>query len=135
MVNRTLKFKIFDTRAKKIINRIDCVIDTNGEGIQSFNKSGVIEGTLRNRHLIPLQYAERKDMTDKEIYDGYIIKREYQIPVGKDIIGVVECFECAWWIVNHKEQRAEKLFDEIAIDIIIGNRWENEKLLEELNIE
>ena len=135
MINRTLKFKIFDTRSKKIVNRIDCAIDVNGEGIQSFNKSGVIEGTLQNRHLIPLQYAEREDMTGKEIYDGYIIKREYQIPGGKDIIGVVECFECAWWIVNHKEQRAEKLFDEIALDIIIGNRWENEKLLEELNIE
>lgn len=134
MVDRTLKFKIFDTRVKKIVNRVDCVIDANGEGIQSFNKAGVIEGTLQNRHLIPLQYAEREDMTGKEIYDGYIIKREYPIPGPGDIIGVIESLECAWWIVNHKEQRAERLFSEVALDIILGNRWENEKLLEELNI-
>ncbi|WP_321994808.1 YopX family protein [Clostridium butyricum] len=134
-MNKRLKFKIFNDKTKKMENRVDYAIDINGEGVQSFDRLGVMEGTLKNRHLIPIQYTERNDMTGKEIYDGYIIKREYEILGGEDITGVVESHECAWWIVNYKEQRAERLFDETALDIILGNKWENKELMEELNVE
>lgn len=109
-------------------------LDINGEGIQSFGRDGIVEGTLRNRHLIPIQYAEKKDMLNHPIYEGDIIKRENGAPGEKDLIGVVEFLECAWWIINYRECRLERLFDEIAIDIILGNKWENPELLKKLNI-
>ncbi len=133
-MSKILKFKIFDTKINKIIQNINCCIDVNGQGVQSFSNKGFIEGTIKNKYLIPLQYTNKNDIKGTEIYDGYIIKREYEVLGGNDITGVVKFDECAWWIVNEIEQRSEILFDEIAIDIILGNKWENPELLKKLNI-
>ncbi|MBY7007281.1 hypothetical protein FDG49_17670, partial [Clostridium botulinum] len=69
-MSKILKFKIFDTKINKIIQNINCCIDVNGQGVQSFSNKGFIEGTIKNKHLIPLQYANKNDIKGREIYDG-----------------------------------------------------------------
>lgn len=121
-----IKFKLYDKKKNKIVEYINCSIAIADGEVQSFNSKHELEGTLANSHLIPIQYANKDDIEGKEIYKGFIVKRK----VGdEEITGVVEFMEYAWWIVNHKEERAVPLFSETAIDRIIGNIYQNPKLL------
>ncbi len=124
-----LKFKLYDKKRNKIVDYIDCSISIVDGGVQSYDKNGIMEGTLKNRHLIPLQYTGRKDGRGNEIYDKYIIKREAGTIGEEDIIGVVEYSECQWWIIDKKNERAVPLFSETAYDEILGNEFQNLELL------
>lgn len=119
-----LKFKLYDKNKNEIVNYINCSIAIADGEVQSFDKNGNLEGTSANTHLIPIQYANKVDINKKEIYQGFIIKRD------EEIIGIVEFDECCWWITNHKEQRSVPLFSETAIDEIIGNIYQNPELKE-----
>lgn len=125
-----LKFMLFDTKKNEIVNYINCSIAIADGTVQSFNKKCELEGTAANVHLIPIQYANRDDINRKEIYKGFIIKREGGAFGDEEITGVVEFTECAWWIVNHEEERAVPLFSETAMDTIIGNIYQNPELYE-----
>jgi len=124
-----LKFKLYDRKKNEIVNYMNCSISVADGEVQSFNKKGDLEGTAANSHLTPIQYTNKNDIDKKEIYQGFIIKREVGAPGDEEITGVVEFLECAWWIVNHNEQRAVPLFSETAIDKIIGNIYQNTELL------
>lgn len=125
-----LKFKLYDKKKNEIVSYINCSIAIADGEVQSFNKNGDLEGTSVNTHLIPIQYTNKDSIDKKEIYQGFIIKREIGAPGDEEIIGVVEFSECAWWITNHKEQRSVPLFSETAIDKIIGNIYQNKELKE-----
>ncbi len=125
-----LKFKLVDTKTNEIVDYINCSIAIADGTVQSFNKKCELEGTAANAHLKPIQYANKDDINKKEIYQGFIVKREIGALGDKEIIGVVVFDECTWWIENEKEKRAAPLFSETAIDTIIGNIYQNPELYE-----
>lgn len=126
-----IKFKIYDSKKNEIVDYVNCSIAIDG-GIQSFGRDGSLEGTLKNRHLVPLLYTGKQDITSKEIYDGFIVKREAMELGDEEITGVVVFDECSWWIENRKEKRVVLLFSETAVDQVIGNVLQNKELAEEL---
>ena len=125
-----IKFILFDKKKNELVDYINCSIAIADGTVQSFDRKGNLEGTAANAHLIPLQYANKKDIHKEEIYKAFIVERKAGVIGEEDITGVVEEMECAWWIVNHKEQRAVHLFSETAIDTIRGNIYQNPELHE-----
>ncbi|WP_195987590.1 YopX family protein [Clostridium sp. D53t1_180928_C8] len=125
-----IKFKIYDKNKKRLISGTRYSITGDGE-IQSFNRYEITEGTINNRHLKPILYSGKKDITGRDIYEGFIVKRTAAKLGDEEITGVVILDEYQWWIQNHKEKRAVPLFSEAAVDRIIGNIY---KYYEEINI-
>lgn len=124
-----LKFKMYNKKTNEIVNYMNCSIAIADSTIQSFDRHGNLEGTAANTHLLPIQYANWDDVKKREVYQGFIVERKAADP-EKEIIGVVEALKCGWWIVNHKEKRAVPLFNETAIDEIVGNIFQNQELKE-----
>ena len=120
-----IKFKIYDKNRKWLISGTGYSITGDGE-VQTFNSHGVPEGTVNNRHLKPVLYSGKKDITGRDIYEGFIVERKAAVPGDEEITGVVILDECQWWIENKEEQRAVALFSETAEDKIIGNVYEKE---------
>lgn len=114
------KFKIYDEKEKKLLSGTGYSITGDGE-VQTFNRDGMSEGTLKNRHLRPVFSSGKKDVSGREIYEGFIVDRLGQIPGDEEITGIVIFTEGAWWIENRQEQRVAPLFSETAIDRVIGD--------------
>lgn len=132
-MNTNLKFKLYDKKKNEIVNYVDCSISIADGGVQSFDKDGIMQGTLNNRHLIPIQYAGKKDMNGTEIYQGFIVKR---IDVkGHVITGAVTFKNCSWWIENKVENREVQLFTLSAVDSVIGNIYQDKELGREIGYE
>lgn len=126
-----IKYKIYNINKKEINEYINASIAIDG-GVQTFGEDGVIQGTLINRHLVPMLYAGKKDIDGNEIYDGYIVERKSTQVGEEDIIGAVIFCDCAWWIENRKEGRAVSLFSETAVDKVIGNLFKDIELAEKI---
>ncbi|MDU2491672.1 MAG: YopX family protein [Clostridium celatum] len=122
-----IKFKIYDKNRKRLLRGTGYSITGDGE-VQTFNSHGVAEGTVNNRHLKPVLYSGKKDITGRDIYEGFIVERKGATIGDEEIIGIVVLNECSWWIENRGEQRAVPLFSETAMDRIIGNVYEDIEL-------
>lgn len=100
-----IKFKIYDKNRKRLLSGTGYSITGDGE-LQTFNSKGVPEGTVNNRHLKPVLYSGKKDVTGRDIYEGFIVERIGAVP----------------------------LFSETAMDRIIGDVYEGvPKQMEILN--
>ena len=84
-MNREIKFRIFDTRNKKMIT--DNVCFQIALSVDGTIKSGITGDVL-------MQYTGKKDKNEKEIYEGDIISIEY----GKGIVEYSE--KQAMFIIN-----------------------------------
>lgn len=122
-----IKFKVYDKNRKRLLRGTGYSITGDGE-VQTFNSHGIAEGTVNNRHLKPVLYSGKKDITGCDIYEGFIVDRRGTAPGDEDITGVVVLMECQWWIENGEEKRAVPLFSETAEDRIIGNIYEDVEL-------
>lgn len=128
-----IKFKIYDKNRKRLLSGTGYSITGDGE-LQTFNSKGVPEGTVNNRHLKAVLYSGKKDVTGRDIYEGFIVERIGAVPGDEDITGVVVLDECQWWIVDKIDERAVPLFSETAMDRIIGDVYEGvPKQMEILN--
>lgn len=128
-----IKFKIYDKNRKRLLSGTGYSITGDGE-LQTFNSKGVPEGTVNNGHLKPVLYSGKKDVTGRDIYEGFIVERIGAVPGDEDITGVVVLDECQWWIVDKIDERAVPLFSETAMDRIIGDVYEGvPKQMEILN--
>lgn len=128
-----IKFKIYDKNRKRLLSGTGYSITGDGE-LQTFNSKGVPEGTVNNRHLKPVLYSGKKDVTGRDIYEGFIVERIGAVLGDEDITGVVVLDECQWWIVDKIDERAVPLFSETAMDRIIGDVYEGvPKQMEILN--
>ena len=119
-----IKFKIYDKNRKRLISGTGYSITGDGE-VQTFNSHGLPEGTVNNRHLKPILYSGKKDITGRDIYEGFIVERIGAVPGDVEITGVVVFDEYSWLIQNDKEKRAVFLFSETAMDKVIGNIYED----------
>lgn len=122
-----IKFKVYDKNRKRLLRGTGYSITGDGE-VQTFNSHGIAEGTVNNRHLKPVLYSGKKDITGRDIYEGFIVDRRGATPGDEDITGVVVLMECQWWIENGEDKRAVPLFSETAEDRIIGNIYEDVEL-------
>ena len=122
-----IKFKIYDKNRKRLLRGTGYSITGDGE-VQTFNSHGVAEGTVNNRHLKPVLYSGKKDITGRDIYEGFIVERKGATLGDEEITGIVVLNECSWWIENREERRAVPLFSETAMDRIIGNVYEDIEL-------
>lgn len=120
-----IKFKIYDKNRKRLLNGTGYSITGDGE-VQTFNSSGLPEGTVNNRHLKPVLYSGKKDITGRDIYEGFIVERRGAFQGDEDITGIVVLCECSWWIENAEERKAVPLFSETAMDRIVGNIYEGD---------
>ena len=125
-----IKFKIYDKNRKRLVSGTGYSITGDGE-VQTFNRYGVPEGTVNNRHLKPVLYSGKKDITGRNIYEGFIVERKGATIGDEEITGVVVLSECSWWVENKEEKRAVPLFSETAVDRIIGNVYENNDLFKQ----
>ena len=116
-----IKFKIYDKNRKRLISGTGYSITGDGE-VQTFNKYGVPEGTVNNRHLKPVIYAGKKDIRGRGIYEGFIVERKAGKTGDEEITGIVIFEKCQWWI--KKYGRAVPLFSETAIDRIVGSIYD-----------
>ena len=122
-----IKFKIYDKNRKRLLSGTGYSITGDGE-VQTFNSHGLPEGTVNNRHLKPILYSGKKDITGRDIYEGFIVERIGAVPGDVEITGVVVFDEYSWLIQNDKEKRAVFLFSETAMDKVIGNIYEDIEL-------
>ena len=118
-----IKFKVYDKNRKRLLRGTGYSITGDGE-VQTFNSHGIAEGTVNNRHLKPVLYSGKKDITGRDIYEGFIVERKAASLGDEEITGVVVLDECSWWIENREEQRAVPLFSETAEDKIIGTIYD-----------
>ena len=122
-----IKFKVYDKNRKRLLRGTGYSITGDGE-VQTFYSHGIAEGIVNNRHLKPVLYSGKKDITGRDIYEGFIVDRRGATPGDEDITGVVVLMECQWWIENGEDKRAVPLFSETAEDRIIGNIYEDVEL-------
>ena len=115
-----MKFKIYDEKQKKLLSGTGYSITGDGE-VQTFNRDGIPEGTVNNRHLKPVFSSGKKDIAGREIYEGFIVDRVVAILGDEEITGIVTFIDGTWWIENKQELRAVPLFSETAVDRIIGH--------------
>ena len=115
-----MKFKIYDEKQKKLLSGTGYSITGDGE-VQTFNRDGIPEGTVRNRHLRPVFFSGKKDIAGREIYQGFIVDRVVEIPGDEEITGIATFIDGTWWIENKQELRVVPLFSETAIDRIVGH--------------
>ena len=123
------KFRAWDKVNKKLKQVYSIDFDENGE-IQSikdeYTKPNEMYAMFEIEYFELMQSTGLKDMKDTEIYEGDIVKNEY------DEIYVVKWFDAGF----HLEEKYNGGFDYFELHFgdnkeVIGNIYENPELLED----
>ncbi len=114
-MNREIKFRIFDTRNKKMITNNVC-----------FQIALSVDGTIKSGITgdVLMQYTGLKDKNGKEIYEGDILTYSGTTSNGNKIIREVN-----YNVENARFQSGMYLLSQsIELSEIIGNIYENPEL-------
>ena len=143
---RDIKFRIFDKRKQKML-----VVDTvllNEKMFKPINGGEYDVFNYDNEYYSELmQYTGVKDKNKKDIYDGDILKSSEKLhSSGNCWIGVIEDNDFGWLALKYKEYINPSWLGALCEPInepqtaswimatceVIGNRYENPELLEEV---
>lgn len=121
---REIKFKAWDKQSKKFVGiRKNDYFSIRNDGFIGINNNSV-ENPQENYLLC--QYTGLKDKNDKEIYEGDIIKEEFNH-------GICNCEivydNAGFFIENIKEEIKDNLHWHANGLEVIGNIYENPELL------
>ena len=123
------KFRVF-LKYNQIMCDIDSYCFLQGINKCVFHFTNGSQKTLKNDDFILMQCTGLKDKNGKLIYEGDIVKTIYTKPDGVIINRncVIEYNRSAFWI--NYGIAASYLYNDDCIYEVIGNRYENPKLLE-----
>lgn len=131
MKQRKYKFRIWAEEMRKMKHLTDIhdsfYFDKNGNA-RYFNLQGGYGGIL-------MQYTGMQDHKGKEIYEGDIVSMEAMTPGAPSIVGEVQFEESCYWVVNEKQEKGVRLFQEGVYIEKLGNIFENLELLKEFRDE
>ena len=118
---REIKFRVWDTRDKKMLRFAVGILNT-------------LTNSFSDGRLIFLQYTELKDKRAKEIYEGDIVKTDnhngihfFAVKYIVDSGGSLGAFE----FVSNEDNVLSVHCEAINNGEVIGNIYENPELLEE----
>lgn len=134
------KFRVWDT-VKKAMSEVQAIVYTEENVYPIYFKK--IRRYIPFSEAILMQSTGLLDKNGKEIFESDIVKTtiffgradesggfyEYE----KELIGIVKQLEGAW--VIDTEKGAVYLWSDINENEVLGNIWENPKLLEEIKDE
>ena len=138
-----IKFRAWDVLARKMIRELLLISYVRNEIIGKYeNGSNSIPLKIREEAIL-MQSTGLFDKNGNEIFESDIVKTtiffgradesggfyEYE----KELIGIVKQLEGAW--VIDTEKGAVYLWSDINENEVLGNIWENPKLLEEIKDE
>ena len=135
-----LQFRVWDT-VKKAMSEVQAIVYTEEKVYPIYSR--VFRKYIPFSEAILMQSTGLFDKNGKEIFESDIVKTtiffgradesggfyEYE----KELIGIVKQLEGAW--VIDTEKGAVYLWSDINENEVLGNIWENPKLLEEIKDE
>ncbi|ALL20644.1 YopX family protein [Bacillus cereus] len=131
---REIKFRAWDEELKKMYSGDEIEGEDNLDAWLSYGELAIYRiDDGEYIQLKPLQYTGIIDAHGNEIYEGDIVYQEFhdRIDEGDGFTGVVKQEEGAWWIDNEVDN-GTRLWSEINLNRIKGNRFENPELLKNL---
>ncbi|MCM3735578.1 YopX family protein [Bacillus cytotoxicus] len=126
---KKIKFRAWDKHKKVMCDVLNINFDAGVVHIKD-QKTNLYWGR-KFEDVELLQYTGEKDAWDKEIFEGDVVYQEFydRISEKHGLTGAVKQMEGAWWIDNETDQ-AERLWSEVNLNHIKGNKFENPELLE-----
>ncbi|MCT7528767.1 YopX family protein [Aliarcobacter cryaerophilus] len=129
---REIKFKIFDTKQNKFLNKFYCYFGSD-EKMEIYNNGRDFDDGIKNENAILLQYTGFKDMNGIEIYEGDICEIKYskesqKISFCTNGICFVEFKEGSFWL-NNRYDRFSVIINNFEKLEVVGNIYENLELL------
>ncbi len=124
---REIKFRAWDTE-REVMATVTHI------GLDDYEVSMKDEECIRWRAPYPyvcrlMQYTGLEDVNGVEIYEGDIVKIVFNdFTESENFIGVIKYYEGMFSVDNGNE--SYKLFDELNMNEVIGNIYENPELLE-----
>ena len=126
MITKMPKFRAWDKFDKVMI---DVTLLDYNHNFVGYSYPVFMKSTM---HMELMQSTGLFDKKEVEIFEGDVVRQVRTQPTTENetITGVVTMLEGAWSIVNDNKQLASVLWSETAENEIIGNIYENKKLLE-----
>lgn len=100
-----------------------------------FTIAGIVSyAAEKNEEYDIVMYTNINDHKGKEIYEGDIVSYDSEITPfsNSKFIGEVKLVDGCFVVENELLEKCVELFDEIAVIKVIGNIYENHKMLEKI---